>query len=241
MKSICLQETNHRLAGMELPDRIRFIADRWGDDAGVLSGFGYSGMILLYVLKDVAPKLPVYFIDTRRHFPETLKLFNHVRKLWHLNLIRLEPTLSEETLDRRYGRNLHKQDADLCCRLRKVEPFHDILHTKMFWMNALRRDQSVTRHQIRFCMHDGDRYRVHPLADWTRERCWAFIEEHGLPYNPLHDRAYPSIGCECCTGPVRSGKEERHGRWQSIPKLECGLNAHCMEVDNGKDEKGKRP
>lgn len=225
-----IQEINGTLASRPPEGRIRAAYDIWGDAIAITSAFGYSGIIMMYFLKGIAPELPIYFIDTRRHFPETLELVDTIRSNWGLTIVRVESELSEDEISRQFGQDLHATNPDRCCEIRKVQPFLKVMASRSVWMNALRRDQAATRRHLDILQRDArGTIKFYPLVDWTRAQCWKFIRKHGLPYNPLHDRKYMSIGCSCCTSPVPDGQEERHGRWQSQHKVECGLHVHATE------------
>ena len=124
-----------------------------------------------------------------------------------------------------HGEALWERDPDLCCDLRKVEPTRTALEGKRAWISGLRRDQ-VGRDTTPAVLWDEkfELVKVNPLVNWDEKRIWAYIFEHEVPYNPLHDRGYPSIGCTNCTRAVRPGEDPRAGRWSGSDKLECGLH-----------------
>jgi phosphoadenosine phosphosulfate reductase len=147
--------------------------------------------------------------------------------------------VSVEGMVRRHGLNLFYDGIELrklCCEIRKVEPLKRALEGLAAWMTGLRREQSVTRTSLDKIQIDhahGGIYKINPLADWTEERVWDYIRQNNLPYNRLHDRGYPSIGCAPCTRAVHAGEEARAGRWwwEHPETRECGLHHH----GNGKD------
>jgi len=224
---------NQQFEKKTIPERLHLIFDVFGDDVGMTSAFGYSGMVLMYHLKEIKPDIPIYFIDTRFHFKETLKLVEEVKKDWKLNIISISTSLSEKKIEQNIGFEAYKQDPDLCCNVRKVEPLIEILPTKKIWLHALRRDQSILREKLNFFEPSLDVTKAYPLADWTREQCWDFIIKKSLKYNPLHDEHYPSIGCIHCTKSISKGESERAGRWSSFPeKTECGLHILKAKKEN---------
>ncbi|MFN3682061.1 MAG: phosphoadenylyl-sulfate reductase, partial [Nitrospira sp.] len=118
------------------------------------------------------------------------------------------------------------RDPDLCCRLRKVEPLIDVLKSFDAWITGIRRDQAPSRAQAGLIEWDAKfgLVKVNPLARWTWSDVWTYITLYEVPYNSLHDRNYPSIGCVHCTKPVKPGEDLRSGRWQGLAKTECGLH-----------------
>jgi phosphoadenosine phosphosulfate reductase len=131
-----------------------------------------------------------------------------------------------------HGPELWTRDPDLCCELRKVEPNYRALEDKTAWISGMRRDQSKTR--ARVALVDWDEkfslVKLNPLAAWSEKQVWAYIMANDVPYNPLHDRGYPSIGCTNCTKPVRPGDDPRSGRWAGFDKEECGIQEGTIEV-----------
>ncbi len=204
---------------------IDYALRKYGDRLGVMTALGYSGIVLMDLLRQRLPALTAYFIDTGFHFPETLALMDRLEAEWNVRFVRLGPSLRGEQIDSIIGARAWESNPDLCCMYRKVEPMLRVLQTKDAWMAALRRDQADTRRSIPPIKLDRrGTLKIYPLAGWTAEDCWRYIREHDLPYNPLHDEGYLSIGCTHCTRPVAQGEHERAGRWQDRGKVECGLH-----------------
>jgi phosphoadenosine phosphosulfate reductase len=143
-----------------------------------------------------------------------------------INLIEQRADLSVAEQDRIHGERLYERDSDLCCRIRKVEPLRQALAGYDAWIAALRRDQSSTRAQIRKVEWNARHglVKINPIAAWTRADAWNYILRHNIPYNPLHDDGYASIGCAPCTRRVAPGAHERSGRWEGQNKVECGIH-----------------
>ncbi len=199
--------------------------NEFGDELAMTTAFGYSGIVLMSFVREIAPDLAIYFIDTRKHFDETIDLMNRIRDGWELNITSLYPYFPEETLEGIIGRDAVRDNPDLCCHYRKVEPLLRILGTKRAWLSAVRRDQSRTRSAIEVVEIDGrGTIKISPLWNWTSDQAWEYIRKNDLPYNALCDQNYPSIGCKPCTEPVEAGGDERDGRWKSMSKLECGIH-----------------
>lgn len=143
-----------------------------------------------------------------------------------MRIIRVEPVVSLDEQAAAYGPALWSREPDRCCALRKVEPLRRFLQGYRAWITGLRRQQSPTRAGTRPVEWD-QRFglvKVNPLFRWSRDEVWRYIRDHDVPYNPLHDRGYPSIGCWPCTTPVAPGEDERAGRWRGFHKTECGLH-----------------
>jgi phosphoadenosine phosphosulfate reductase len=168
----------------------------------------------------------VFYLQTDLLFPETLELRDRLTEKLGIQFTEIRPDLSLEEQAQEYGETLWQRNPDLCCQLRKVEPLRRLLAGKKAWITAIRRDQSPMRASTRVIAWDraNNLLKISPLAGWTREQVWTYLYEHDLPYNPLHDQGYPSIGCYPCTLPVAAGGSERSGRWVGTGKLECGIH-----------------
>lgn len=202
-----------------------------GRRAALSTAFGPSGVVLLHLLQRAGIEVPVYFLDTGLHFPETLQ----VLRRWRDRGIAVQivtPGLSARAEAEAEG--LWRTDPDRCCALRKVAPNHRFLQGFDVWITALRRDQHASRantpiHQ-RVTLPGGHTLdKIAPLATWSRRQIWDEIHRHALPYNTLHDRGYPSVGCTHCTVAVAPGAGERAGRWVRHAKTECGLHHEPTE------------
>lgn len=199
------------------------------------TAFGASGMVLLDVMQKAAPKIPVFTIDTGFLFPETLSLIDRVEARYGIEIERVYSRLSVEEQARDYGDELYKRDADRCCWLRKVEPLQRKLSQLNGWINSRRRDQGDTRSQISILEYyetDGRALlKLNPMATWTRKQVWDYIHEHDVPYNPLMDQGFATIGCWPCTKAVAGDADERAGRWAGTDKTECGIHTFLQPID----------
>lgn len=190
----------------------------------VTSSFQASGVVLLHLLIQVRRDLPVLFLDTFHHFPETGRYRDELRERWSLNLVIVR---AQEPAP-----GLWRESTTLCCARHKVEPLFSALTSHDVWFSGLRRDQSSTRAGLRpvdsFLLPSGHSLRkVSPLADWTSARIHDYAREHDIPLLPLYERGYVSIGCEPCTAIPTDLANPRSGRWKGA-KLECGIH-----VQNG--------
>jgi phosphoadenosine phosphosulfate reductase len=184
--------------------------------------------ILYRQLKPTQPT-PVIFLDTLYHFPQTLELVAKAKELYNLNLqvYKMPDIDSREAFAAEYGEALWDTDIQKFHHVTKIEPLQrglDELQT-IAWITGRRRDQAVTRANMPvFELDNQQRLKINPLAAWTRKDAWAYVAEHGVIYNPLHDQGYPSIGDEPITTPIGEGEDERSGRWRGTGKTECGIH-----------------
>jgi phosphoadenosine phosphosulfate reductase len=187
--------------------------------------FQHDGVVLAHMLRSIAPDVPVVFIDTGFHFPETLAYRDEIRERFGIRLVELQPIMLREEFAREHGLDLFARNPDLCCHINKVEPLKRYLPGVRAWVNGRRRDQASTRRGIRIVeAFQGDLYKVNPLATWSSRETYHYMERHGIPTHPLFDKGYASIGCAPCTRPVVPGEDERDGRWSGTGKVECGLH-----------------
>lgn len=212
--------------------------EQFGDRAVMGTGFGSSGVVLASFLSEVRPGSTVFFLDTDLLFPETYELKDRLADRLDVEIVRVHGGLSLDDQADQYGEELWNDDPDQCCFLRKVKPLRDYLADKGAWITAIRRDQSPSRADTGFVEWNTTHevVKINPLADWTEEDVWAHIEEHDLPYNPLHDEGYPSIGCIPCTEPADGENDLRAGRWSDSDKTECGIH-----LDPESQREARRP
>jgi phosphoadenosine phosphosulfate reductase len=189
----------------------------------VSTSFGPSGLVNLHTVAEVAPDVPVVFIDTLYHFAETLELAEQIRDHYGLDLRIYRPAESREAFEREHGERLWERDLDRFHHLTKIEPMERALEGVHGWITGRRRDQSATRADMPI-VEIGERIKINPLAAWGRGDVWRFVLDNDIPYNPLHDMGYASIGDEPLTTPIHLGEDERAGRWRGQARQECGLH-----------------
>lgn len=227
-----------KLSGASPEAVLAWAAEQFSPRAAVSCSFGGpGGIVLAHMAHRLGLKLPLLFIDTGFLFPETYRLKEEVEARWSLPVVTAAPALSPVEQAERFGDRLWERDPDLCCTLRKVQPMAEALARVDCWITSLRRDQSPTRACVeRIELHrlDGGRtiVKVNPLAHWTKSQVWTYVLEHGLPYHPLLDQGYKSIGCVQCTARA-DGPGERAGRWPGRAKTECGLHTFTRAARAG--------
>ncbi|HBI05121.1 MAG TPA: phosphoadenylyl-sulfate reductase [Paenibacillaceae bacterium] len=221
------EDINHFLDRLDTLEMIRWAYDQYGDGLVYSCSFGAESMVLIDLISRVRPDASILFLDTGMHFPETLQLIKEVQERYpQLRINKIEPAITLTQQEEEYGKELWKKTPDVCCRLRKVEPLQKALYGGKAWISGLRRDQSPSRAQVQFVNKDEkfQSIKICPLIHWKWEDVWNYITAYQLPYNPLHDQGYPSIGCATCTLPVSEEGDSRSGRWSGFTKTECGLH-----------------
>jgi phosphoadenosine phosphosulfate reductase len=206
---------------------VSYALRRFSPRIAVASSFSAEDVVLIDLAAQVRPDLRVFTLDTDFLFPETYALMNDIERRYHIKVERIRPRLTPEEQAQEFGAALWSREPHQCCNIRKVEPLTHKLSELDAWITGIRRDQAPSRANARKLEWDA-RFRlikINPLADWKWEQVWDYIRSHKVPYNPLHDQNYPSIGCTYCTRPVRPGEDLRAGRWSGFQRTECGLHA----------------
>jgi phosphoadenosine phosphosulfate reductase len=203
------------------------IADKMVGEAAIVSSFGAESAVLLHLVTQVAPAMPVLFLDTGKHFPETLGYRDLLVERLGLNLVNLTPDAAELAARDETGLRW-SYDPDGCCELRKVRPLARAVAGLDATFTGRKGFQSATRQGLpRFEIDTTDaegRLKVNPLANWTKAELDAYFAAHDLPRHPLEADGYPSIGCAPCTSKVLPGEDPRAGRWRGWDKVECGIH-----------------
>ena len=193
------------------------------------TAFGPEGMTLIHMLAEIAPETPLFNLDTGYQFPETLELRERVKQRYGIAVELKRPEVTVDQYEAQHGGPLYKSRPDQCCQDRKIRVLYQAIDGMQAWASAIRRDQSPDRARAAIVGWDSKfrLVKVSPLANWTKKDVWDLILKHDIPYNPLHDKGYPSVGCWPCTRSVMLGEDERAGRWSGSQKTECGL--HTLE------------
>jgi phosphoadenosine phosphosulfate reductase len=222
-----LTNLNNFLAKKDAIDVLKWAYQHYGENIVYACSFGAEGVVLVDLISKVKKDATVAFLDTELHFKETYDLIEKVkRKYPTLNIKMIKPDLTVVEQNALHGNELWKTASDRCCNIRKLQPLAKELQKYQAWLSGLRREQSITRSDVQFVNQDQrfQSIKICPLIHWTWEEIWLYIKLHNLHYNELHDRNYPSIGCEKCTVPVLGGGDSRKGRWSNSTKTECGLH-----------------
>lgn len=234
---------------------LRVAEDRVGDARGILewafdnidgfvigTSFQLGGLINIHIARELRERVPVLFLQTGFHFPETLDFRDGIVRDWGLELIETEPTFGPERQEREIGPELYRTDPDLCCHLNKVMPLEKVMDGRGGWGTGVRRDQSPTRattevFELQELSNGQVLMKVNPLAHWRREEVEAFADAYDLPRHPLYSKGFASIGCAPCTRPIGEEGDERAGRWDGFGKAECGIHGNGGLEGAGHDER----
>lgn len=200
--------------------------ETFGTELILASSFGAEDVVLVDMLSKVAPETPIFYLDTNIHFKETYDTRDRLEERYGITFIQVLPLLTLHEQAKIYGDELWKSEPNQCCNIRKVEPLTRILSQYEAWITGIRRDQAPTRANSKMVEWDPkfNLVKFNPLAAWTNKDVWTYIYENDVPYNPLHDQNFPSIGCSVCTRQVMPGEDPRAGRWSGFAKTECGLH-----------------
>lgn len=204
---------------------IRFAAQQY-ESLTFACSFGAEDVVIVDMLHHISPSTDVFYLDTDFHFQETYETRDRMTERYGLEFVRVSPLLTPEKQASQHAPQLWTVDPNLCCNIRKVEPLTRNLSRYDAWITGIRRDQAPTRANSKKVEYDYKfgLMKFNPLADWTSEDVWKYIRDNDVIYNPLHDRNFPSIGCEQCTRQVMPGEDPRAGRWAGNDKTECGLH-----------------
>lgn len=204
------------------------------------TGFGVEGCLPIDVIATRRLPIQVFTLDTGLLFPETYALWERLEARYGIRIMGVRPVSTLEGQAAAEGPALWARDPERCCALRKVEPLRAALVGLDAWVTAIRREQTAARAQAAVVEWDAafGLVKVNPLAGWTSARVWEHVRDHDVPYNPLHDDGFPSIGCAPCTTPVRPGEDPRSGRWRGRDKTECGLHRRAGSVPSSPGGEG---
>lgn len=225
-----LEDISARLEGRSAEEILSWALDAYHPRLAMATAFGAEGCVILHFLariRDRTGKLPYLFnLETGYQFQQTLQTRERLQERYGFHVDLVCPEESVEAMEARFGGPLYGKNPDECCRIRKVEPLVQALEGYDAWISAIRREQTRARARAGIVEWDSrfGLVKVNPLANWTKRDVWSCILTHEIPYNPLHDQGYPSIGCWPCTRAVSDGEDDRSGRWSGHAKTECGLH-----------------
>jgi phosphoadenosine phosphosulfate reductase len=226
---------NRHLEGAGPFEVLRWAADRFHPRLLMATAFGAEGCCILHMLADIQPAVRIINLETGYQFPETLELRERIKARYGIEVEYIYPEQTVAEYEAEHGGPLYELRPDQCCHDRKVLPLRQAVRRidPLAWISAIRKDQTADRSRAELIQWDPkfDLVKVNPLLNWTKKDVWAFVVKHDVPYNPLHDQNYPSIGCWPCTRAVQPGEDDRAGRWAGKVKKECGL--HVIEHTDG--------
>ena len=220
-------DVNQRLDRATPQEILRWAVDTYYPRLTMATAFGPEGCVILHMLAEIQPKVRVFNLDTGYQFAETLRLRDQIAERYGIEVELVRPSESVAEYESRHNGPLYVVDPDRCCRERKIVPLRQAVVGYDAWISAIRADQSGDRSRSSVVGWDAkfNLAKINPLLRWTKRDVWAFIVTNNVPYNPLHDQGYPSIGCWPCTRSVNQGDDERAGRWAGQAKTECGLHS----------------
>jgi phosphoadenosine phosphosulfate reductase len=227
-----IEAANQRLIAQSPQDILRWAVSVFGDRLTMATAFGAEGCCIIHMLAEIDRRVRIFNLDTGYQFAETLEVRDRLRDRYGIEVELIRPDLTVAEYEAEHGGPLYTIRPDQCCHDRKIIPLRRAVVGYEAWISAIRRDQTLHRARAGVVQWDGkfNLVKVNPLLNWTRKDVWSFIMKHDVPYNPLHDHGYPSIGCWPCTQPA-DGTDERAGRWAGSAKKECGL--HVIEHQGG--------
>lgn len=205
------------------------VREEFAGEIAAVSSFGSDSAVLLRMIANVDRDLPVLFLDTGKHFEETIGYRDALAVDFGLRNIKIVKPLERALAEKDPDGTLHQRDTDACCDVRKVEPMARGVAPYSAWFTGRKRFQSQTRTQLQVFEAVGERIRINPLASWTTSDLADYMRKHALRANPLVAYGYLSIGCFPCTQPVKPGEDARSGRWAGQAKTECGIHLTGLE------------
>lgn len=228
-----LAEANQLLDGQSPKKILRWTVAEFFPQLTMATAFGPEGNCIIHMLAEIEPRVRIFNLDTGYQFAETLELRERIKDRYGIEVEYVRPEMTVQEYEEEHGGPLYNHRSDQCCHDRKVLPLRAAVAGYRAWISAIRKDQTADRGKAEVVQWDPkfNLVKVNPLLYWTKGDVWKFITEHDVPYNPLHDRGYPSIGCWPCTRAVAAGEDERAGRWSGSMKKECGL--HVVEHEGG--------
>lgn len=217
---------NERFRAAKPHNVLAWAAEQWGSWMALSCSFsGPAGMVLLDMVSTIAPRTAIFYIDTGLLFPETYRLIERIREHYPVKIRAVQPQQTVAEQAQTEGEALWTRDPQRCCQRRKVLPLAEALAPYDAWITGVRRDSANTRAQTQV-IEWSKKYnlvKINPLAFWSERDVWRYIHAHNVPYNPLLDQGYRSIGCHTCTS-LPSTDDPRSGRWVGFGKTECGLH-----------------
>ncbi len=227
-----IEELNNRFHSESPEGILRFFLYKYKGRIVLSSSLSIEDQVITDMIAKIDKDTRIFTLDTGRLFPETYQLIDKTDSIYNIHIEVFFPNYEEvQRMVREEGINLFYKSTELrhrCCQIRKLEPLKRAFKGVDAWICGLRKEQSITRKDMRKIEWDDihDRLKINPLIDWSEEQVWNYIKENSVPYNKLYKEGYPSIGCEPCTRPVKEGEDIRNGRWwwENPEQRECGLH-----------------
>lgn len=234
-----LNQLNKKFASSTAHEVLAYVVKKFKGKITLASSLGLEDQVLTHMLTNEVSDVDVFILDTGRFHQETYDVIEKTMTQYAFNYRVIFPDLNAvESMVSAHGPNHFYQRVENrkeCCRIRKVEPLIRALNGYTAWITGIRRAQSIDRSLTPYFEWDDthDMLKVNPLIKWSKDDVWNYVKRHDIPYNALHDRGYPSIGCAPCTRAVEPGEDDRSGRWwwEEAIKKECGLHAHTEGGD----------
>jgi phosphoadenosine phosphosulfate reductase len=223
---------NKQWTGLSADQILQNALSTFGDKITFATSLGAEDQVITYLISKINKSASIFTLDTGRVFPETYDLLHRTINRYGIEIKSYYPdTLQVEEMVNAKGINLFYESIEnrkLCCHVRKIVPLRRALNGMDAWITGLRREQSVTRNDLKIVEWDAGNglIKINPLLEWSEEQVWNFIREKDIPYNKLHDQGFPSIGCQPCTRAIAKGEDLRAGRWwwEMPDSKECGLH-----------------
>ena len=227
-----INQINEQLKNISAEEVLVYFINEYKDKIALASSLGAEDQVLTDMLVKINKNIKIFTLDTGRLFQETYELIDKTNKKYDIRMdIYFPDTINVEKMCKENGVNLFYESVEnrkLCCNVRKMEPLKRAFNNLEVWICGLRKDQSITRKEINFIEWDEDNklIKVNPLINWSSDKVWNYINSNNVPYNKLHDRNFPSIGCKPCTRAIMQSEDVRAGRWwwENPENKECGLH-----------------
>ncbi|MEC8678202.1 MAG: phosphoadenylyl-sulfate reductase [Candidatus Margulisiibacteriota bacterium] len=240
MKKVNIEKLNQEYSNASAEAVMAFSVERFGTEITLASSLGAEDQVLTHMYSTLTDEMDVFVLDTGRLHQETYDVLDKTRTQYAFNYRVFFPNQEQtEAMVREHGPNHFYESVDYrkeCCFIRKVEPLQRALKGYSAWITGIRRAQSIDRTTTPFFEWDSvnNIVKVNPLIKWSKDDVWNYINRHEIPYNILHDKGFPSIGCVPCTRAVPAGEDDRSGRWwwEDTIKKECGLHVNLEEGDS---------
>ena len=233
MKEGLIRNYNQEFSNATPVEVLSFFLNKYKNKIAFASSLGAEDQVLTHMIVSIEPDTKIFTLDTGRFFPETYDLIEKTNSRYNIKIdVYFPDTLQVEKMVKERGINLFYKSIEnrkLCCQIRKIKPLHRAMEGLDVWITGLRKDQSVTRNNNSIVELDENNQglvKLNPLINWSESQVWEYIKENKIPYNTLHDKGFPSIGCQPCTRAIEPGEDVRAGRWwwEMSEFKECGLH-----------------